>query len=285
MAASNLLLPRTLRISLSAASLLLIGMSFQNCSKASFSTAEQAASGEEYNGTAGGPSCRNELHQVTAPIKMLFLVDSSGSNLTGVGLANGEGSDPNKAMRSTSIQNFLDSYAMKSNFSWGFINFQGYGASNFIGGKVNSSVAFSDPSDMQAAINHFQSTVDAGKTPYRAALDLARAELKSQRSLDPNTKFILVFLSDGIPTDYVDSGQTDTDLYNDVKSLSNLFPNRIAITTVYYGPSDPAASGRLAMMAKMGHGQFLDTNKSSAGKDFQVSDIVNIPGVVCSSAK
>lgn len=91
------------------------------------------------------------------------------------------------------------------------------------------------------------------------------------------SKWIVVFLSDGLPNPTM----SDAQLQAGVSGIVGLHPNQITFNTVYYGPDNPQASGRLKLMAQQGNGYFLDTNSSATQKDFLISNIVNVPGTVC----
>jgi hypothetical protein len=116
---------------------------------------------------------------LSIPIKVLFVVDQSGSNAKAYkGLRNGTcggragcvpATDPKKTFRSGSISDFFNRYKTKQNFSWGFESFQKKVAQSLIWeNKVN--VAFGKAQAMQAAIIKFQKDRDGGATPYLAAL-------------------------------------------------------------------------------------------------------------------
>jgi Mg-chelatase subunit ChlD len=129
---------------------------------------------------------------------------------------------------------------------------------------------------MAAAISAFESVPDGGSTPYVAALDSAISALSS----DPgtaDTKYIVVFLSDGMPNPDV----PDNILAREVASVLATHPGQVTFNTIYYGPGDPVASGRLATMASEGSGYFMDTNLNGTGKDFLISNVVDVAGTSC----
>ena len=69
------------------------------------------------------------------------------------------------------------------------------------------------------------------------------------------------------------------------KDLMKLAPGQITLSTIFYGGdvANPEAPGIMQGMATTGGGQFLDTDTNPTGKDFQISDIVTIPGVTCTA--
>jgi Mg-chelatase subunit ChlD len=247
-------------IILSTLSLAFLG--FQNCSKTSFKTSEPST-----NKAQG--SCAKELTNITVPVKILFVVDTSSSN---------NSTDNGKVMRQGSIQAFYNDYGTKTNFSWGFLTFAGSSAQALINNGSAQSPTFSDSSDMQSAINSFSGTPDSGSTPYKAALTMAEDALNNDQASDPQTKYAIVFLSDGQPTDYHNGDSTE--LMQDVQDLIHLHHGQVTLSTVYYGPADAEASNRLKNMAKAGHGRFVDTN--AQGRDFAIRDLVTLSNMICS---
>ncbi len=268
------------KLGLSVAALGLI-VSFQNCADQKFSSSGDGSntpgaggpvnlgnSDDEATGVVtqtGGPNCRDELKALTTPVKMVFVVDVSGSN-TG-----NNGTDPQKAVRGGSIQRFYNSYAAKTNFSWGFTTFANTSA--------NTLIANANAAAMQGAITAFNGMNDQGNTPYVAALDAAEATISSDTGRLPNTKYIVVFLSDGMPNPSV----SDMILNQKVTAIKNAAGagGQVSFNTVYYGDSNQDAHDRLQMMAQTGGGNFLDTNVNPTGNAFLISDLVIVPGVVC----
>ena len=78
---------------------------------------------------------------------------------------------------------------------------------------------------------------------------------------------------------YPDPG--DSVLVQALQALLNLRPGKITFNTIYYGPLDVVAAGRLKLMAEAGGGYFLNTNANPTGKDFLISNVVNVPGTQC----
>lgn len=238
---------------------------FQNCSQANFKT---SAASLAYQ------SCTQQLGTTTMPIKVMFVVDTSGSN-AGTG-----GSDPNKSVRGGSISQFFTSYRSRANFSWGFLYFSGSIASSLIGGTASPQFT-SNPSLMQQAVSAFYGVADSGLTPYMAAINLARQAIQSDApSAAANTKYVVVFLSDGLPDPVVD----DATLRAGVQALLGVRPNQVSFNAIYYGEVNATANARLQMMASTGAGQFLDTNNNPTGKQFVISDVINVAGLNCGSA-
>jgi predicted P-loop ATPase len=66
-----------------------------------------------------------------------------------------------------------------------------------------------------------------------------------------------------------------------VRQILAARPGQVTFNTVFYGAADAQASGRLSLMARTGNGYFLDTNTNPTGKDFLISNIVDVPGSAC----
>lgn len=242
------------------------------CSNANFTASKGAGSngvnnpnggtGDDATGTVNQP-CTDTLQQSTIPIKLLFMVDVSGSN------ASDPGTDKNKVVRGQSIQEFFNTYKTKTNFSWDLQVFSGSTASPLITTFTNNTTT------MQQAINNFFNLTDDGQTPYMAALNLIQSTLTADTARTQQTKWVVVFMSDGMPNPNVDQ----TTLNNKVSSIVGVIPGQVSFNTVYYGPADQAAVARLQSMATSGGGKFLNTNNN--GRSFPIEDVITIPGTSC----
>lgn len=263
----------------------LIIAGFQNCSDAKFSAGANSngsldGTGEDgvYRGNLNQPntaadSCYTILHNLATDTKVLFVVDNSGSNFQE---GNQPGSDPNKSVRGGSIQAFFNDFKAKQNFSWGFITFKSGNAYALINNGSQNSPAFSNLlPPMENAISSFMTSVDSGDTPYQNATSMARQAIQNDPTATASSKWIVVFMSDGKPN----PNRSDNQLRDYVQSIMDLKPNQISFNTVYYGPEDPEAAERLKLMAQVGKGKFLDTNKNPSGNSFLISNIVNVPGM------
>lgn len=241
------------------------------CSDKQFSFKQAAGSNGNPNGddaTGSIPQdCENQLQQLTIPIKLLFIVDTSGSN------ASDPGTDVNKVVRGQSIQEFFNLYKNKTNFHWAINIFSGTESHRLISGFT------ANPATMQQAINNFMNVSDTGQTPYMAALNLGQTFLTEDTSRTQQTKWVVVFLSDGMPNPSVDQ----TTLNNKVAQIIGLIPGQVSFNTVYYGPNSTsdgiAAAARLQSMATAGGGKFLNTNQ--AQRTFPIADVITVPGTNC----
>lgn len=266
-------------------------ISFQNCAEQKFSSTG-SGSGNPNDGAGGvvlgtsdddasgvitqtgGPNCRDELKALTTPVKMVFIVDVSGSN------AGNKGTDPNKAVRSGSIERFYNSYSAKTNFAWSFATFAGS-----VNTPANILISNANAQAMQSAIVTFNSMSDGGETPYVSALNAAQQIISGDTARAPNSKYIVVFLSDGMPNPAVDDATLNSKVSAIVGAAAStgagVNAGQVSFNTVYYGDANQAAHDRLQMMAATGGGNFLDTNANPTGNAFLISDLVIVPGIVC----
>lgn len=239
------------------------------------------SSSKSYSFTVRNLNCTTTLSQTTIPTKMMFVVDISGSNQSYPGCPiSASCTDPGKTVRAGSIQQFFNDYGAYMNFFWGFITFHNTSAQALINNGNANSAIYSNAPAMQSAITAFESITDSGGTPYMSALNLATTAISTDSDLNNANKpqYITVFLSDGQPDG---AGDTTTNILNQVQTLVNLAPGRITFNTVYYGPVNATASNLLQSMANTGGGKFLNTNTNPTGRDFQITDVINVPVTTC----
>lgn len=241
---------------LATASLIVL-LGYQNCSEQKFATIPDPVT------LTGGPNCREQLKEITTPVELVFVVDVSGSN-TGK-----NATDLNKVMRAGSISKFLSSYKNKTNFEYSMIT--------FAKDKATTHLAMGDADDMAIMLGDFQKIADSGATPFKKALDASTSLVSGHTNRSMYTKYVLVFMSDGVPNPTI----SDSDLQKEVEELVATLPGEVSLNTLYYGPKQDTASGRLRTMAQLGGGNFLDTNANPTGNSFLISDLVLIPGVIC----
>ncbi len=220
-------------------------LGFQNCDQTRLVLNTELASAK-----SDGEICAVVPTTFANPTKVLFVVDKSGSNLT---------TDTNQ-FRVRTISTFFQKHVQNPMVKWGVVVFSGAASEGYINNGSTQQPTFSaDPTRVQAAIARIGTDPDFGATPYRSALSMARAAVTFDITANANeiSSYVIVLLSDGTPTDYgtpIDEMAIDTDVQN-LKTAG-----RVSLSTVYYGPVDPAASGRLMRMSALGGGQFLDTN-------------------------
>lgn len=245
--------------------------------------------------------CTTAINNITYPLKITFLVDASGSN----SLETPEQTDPDRNFRYYSIASFLTKFAAKTNFTYQFAHFKGSLAATYINSPLTSIPYFGTNSEMWDALNYFKNSVlDSGRTPYKAAIGASRYVISNSGVDTPDTRHVVIMITDGMPTDYVKivsdpSGYSivdyfsDTKTYsvvdeapilNDVSQLLNTSPGKVTFSTVFYGRNGQyytaAAKQRLINMAATGKGKFFD---ASLSQQIHVEDTISVPGLVCTS--
>ena len=241
------------------------------------------------------PTCtETTVGSITRMTKIIFLVDTSGSNAI---RTRNDGTseclqgdadfascalptDPTKSFRGGAIQNFLNTYSNKTNFQWGLISFHDASATALLNnfGDKQSPFFTNNSSYMQMAINDFYNETDYYATPYQAALELAKKGIQNDRDLNSadQPQYFIVLLTDGFPTDYnALNGQLDMGaIESDITALKNVAPGRVSLSTIYYGHNNANALSLLNWMSQLGNGQFANVNNTSSG--IRIDDV--IPG-------
>ena len=226
------------------------------------------------------PVCQPGQMTVTKPTKFILLVDQSGSNWDGPNEHPGVGTDPDKAVRFGAMSEFFLLHGQKKHVSWSFIGFQGAGAHALTHQGADPNPAFVGFNDMLAALALFKSAKDEGMTPYLAAMKMAQDLITRDLStgVPADTQYRIAFLTDGYPTDLPTGAQLEDAIDAGLKSLIDLAPDSIQMSTVYYGLPDAAAAARLQRMATQGKGQFLDAGKSNG---LHLGDVIQVPKPAC----
>lgn len=245
------------------------------CNKVDFAPGTEAAVPLQQ-----APTCRTTNVSQQRPVNVIFLVDQSGSNLNGPYEHPGEATDPQKTLRMRIMSDFLGQHAGKANLRWSLITFNENSA--------NALVANGSANAMNSALGTFSRTTDVGKTPYRAALQMAQQAIAANSaSANPNSLTLIAFITDGYPTDYCPGGLAEYEcpgrimesaLDADVANLVSTSAGTVQMGTVYYGAQDSAASARLQRMAVRGGGQFVDLNRAGI---IDLNDVIEVPQTVC----
>jgi len=252
---------------------------FQNCSNAKFTSeidpnALNSVTGVGDDGHGDDPNCHATTVNGSQIVKVLFVVDASGSN-------RGEGgevpTDPNKTWRSGTMNNFINAYKARSNFYYGMITFQDSSAKPQI--KVNNKGAFTnDMNVVDAGMASFNANADGGSTPYKAALSMAKSIIAADLAANAAQKaaYVMVMVSDGMAKDYSSPDQ----VIPDAKAIRDLAPGQVSLNTVYYYPNafDESQTKYLRNIASAGGGQFLTANSSQVLK---IDDVIQVPGMSC----
>lgn len=250
--------------------LLFFAATLSACSNSNYDFSAITTGGGSNNPQGGDQSCATQLEGMTVPVKIMLVVDQSGSNVSASGTI--PASDPDKSVRAGSIQKFFNDYSHKGNFSWSLIGFHADQAKSFVG--TSTKVFSNTPSEMQTAIDQFAQEADNGNTPYAMALNAAKTGIQSDTTRTAETKYVVVFISDGMPDPAISAEQAKTA----VKSVTGVDPDQISFNAIYYGAANPSATSLMSQMATAGLGRFLDTNANPSGKTFSIGDVVYVPG-------
>jgi hypothetical protein len=241
---------------------------YQNCSDAKFTNVESA--------NLNAKSCQTNLIDSTRPMKILFLVDASGSNnMNGTS----PGTDPTKKWRLEAINSLVNRYGTKNNFFFGLVTFQDTSAKAQLRSPAGDGYFSNVQSEVQTGITNFQNNADANNTPYKAALTMAKAmiqqDLKDNASQD--AFYSIVMVSDGMPSDY----KTANDVIPDVAAITDLAPGRITVNSVFYYNTDAQKATNtdiLKNIATLGKGSFITANSNES---INLNDTIKVPQEVC----
>lgn len=190
-----------------------------------------------------GAFCNEDPQTVVFPVKIWMVIDDTGSM---------QDNDPN-GRRYSAVEDLVNKLAAPERV--------------FFGGEVFSSertAVFSTPrftDDAALFISQERAVAGpgAGRTPYLGALNLALAELTADVNADTalakRTRYVVIFLSDGIPTD----DSTEAEDVGAVSSIMSLAASvgGITVNTVYLGGGTDVAPALLQTMAVAGEGQFM----------------------------
>lgn len=263
---------------------------FQNCSKVDFSSAgndnttqgngDDNAGAGPGNNTGNDTNCRFDTVSAAKQVKILFLIDTSGSN---AGSLFKPGTDENKVWRLKTLNAFIDKYSSKPNFSFGFAVFQGRDAVPLIESS-GKGIFTNTKSEIDQAIVSFTNTPDTGNTPYDAALNELKEMITYDQQLHPSNEvgYVLVMISDGTPTNdsYVGSNGM-SNMSNDVIDIMNIAPGQISLNTVYlFNNEIPTASEKsyLQKISELGKGAFIE---ASSQQTLEISETIQVPTKNC----
>lgn len=277
------------RISTLSGLLMVCLLGFQNCSKVAFTTDEIASAnikngitGDSTSGGGDDTNCRVDIANSTKPVKILFLIDTSGSNASNNGAA---GTDVGKTWRLNTINSFINAYGAKSNFQFAFATFQGTTASALLTNSSGQGVFTNNMTDINQAISDFKNIEDKGNTPYDAALSIVRSMIRYDQSSGTAKEagYVVVMISDGSPTNtsYTDSKNGMNNLTSDVNAVLAEAPKQISLNTVFlYNQAVPTASQKsyLQKISSLGSGAFIE---ASSNQTIQISDTVQVPSTSC----
>ncbi len=246
---------------------------FQNCGRDYGINVSNAV--EDLGGVTGTvPVCDTTFIEENGVIKILFLVDTSGSNSMQSGAT-----DPQKYWRSNVINSFRDHYASKENFFYNITTFHADTATSLVNFQVNGQTRyFTNATDKtNTAVTSFVTTNDSGNTPYKKATDKVQQIIESDLATGADVgKYLVVMLSDGMPN----PARSNAEVTADVQAVIALAPDKISFNTIYYYNSSFSneAQDRLSTMAAAGNGNFIVANSNEV---LAIDDVIRIPHEEC----
>lgn len=252
--------------------------SFTSSSKSSASAIQSNSSGGSSvaSSSSGGsaPICSNPITPATNNLRIIFMVDNSGSTNT---------TDPQQYYRNQVIQTFLSQYSNNTSLSFAFGYFEGTSAYLFDGSSQsfvkNANQPFGGAGQLSSALTAYDKIRPNGNTPYHAGFnEIQNAILADLQSGSGSANYSVVFMSDGQPTDVSSSPSLTTNLVAMVQSFAGSIQAQhgaVAVSTVYFNPANNSGdSANLQAMAQAGGGQFVNTNVTSS---LVIADLVSVP--------
>lgn len=215
-----------------------------------------------------GTYCASDPQELLFPVKILFVLDDSGS------MGN---SDPN-FQRIQAAGDLVNALIVKPAIYFGVERFQGGQAQ-----LLTSAPTFTrDGGALANALNPGQHGPN-GATPYVSALSTAVTAIRNDIQANPvdakNTRYVVLFLSDGVPTDDNQPYSQILATTQQLKALESGSPSAGAVTlhTAYLedAGANQDAINLLTQMAQIGDGEFrnFENGDQIDFSDFDVTAI------------
>lgn len=220
-----------------------------------------------------GTYCASDPETLTFPVKILFILDDSGSM---------GASDPQYG-RLQAARDLVTELLPKDEIYFGVEKFQ-----NGVPEMVTEPAFTRDATMLNGALANGQHTPN-GCTPYAGALGLGLSTIRTDILADPviagRTRYVVIFLSDGEPRegatcDLVPAPWTEIiSLVDSLKSLETGSPRagQVTLHTVYLqdGGVNQNARDVLTLMAEHGAGEYKEFETGSS-IDFSDLDVTAI---------
>lgn len=192
----------------------------------------------------GDGQCVPAVADILRPTKIIFLIDTTGSNAyasdildtTGQKIGVAPATDPTKSFRYNSVSNFIKQYSMKTNFKWGILSFSktatNTGAMALLNsGSMSNPLLGTSAQALTAVENFRQSSIDEGNTHYTPAMAMAAKAITTDADFsNPQSQYFVILVSDGMPNDPSPNVYTS----NRISELTGLAPGRIKVSVVFY---------------------------------------------------
>lgn len=197
--------------------------------------------------TVQGTFCTEDPETVSFPVKVWLVIDDTGSM---------QQNDPNQA-RYEAAKNLamqLEDTQPPPDMFFGAMKFAEGGTGTL---RITQPERFTPvAADFIANINAVQNPGNGG-TPYVTALNFTFGELSQDVTADPiiarRTRYVIIFLSDGVPTGDDDNPQSIAAATTNVMSLEDNVGG-ITLNTVYLGGGNAGAEQILMEMSQIGKG-------------------------------
>ena len=201
------------------------------------------------------------------------MVDNSGST---------KDSDPQGIVRIKTVQNFINTYGSKTNFTYSFgyfakdVSFYDVGQNNFVSSTTNY---FGTAAQELQALDIFSRTPVRSDTHYVESFGAIKQEISDDFAKATNSpQYAVIFMSDGKPTD-LSGARVGAQITNLVDQITAIAPGAITVSSVYFGPANNTdAIQNLQTAATAGKGVFLDSNTTTA---FKIDDLITVPQKIC----
>jgi hypothetical protein len=276
----------------------IFGLAFSSgCSPVTFNSPPPAAStalASSTGATATPVPCA--IQDVTRDVRVLFMVDDSGSTFSGAG---GVGTDPNYTHRVDTVQSFIASYGQKTNITYSYSYFGSdvyswdYTSGAYVlGGSgtakgdlpLNGAIPanpFGDGANTLTAMAAFEKFGSDGSTNYGGAMQQVVDIINADNPASNSQSYVVIFMSDGQPTDLGSQAQELANVQSLVTQMAGYVPSgRFTFSTVYFGSeADTQSQANLKGMATAGGGQFVDTNVTT---QYSIDSLINVPSQACS---
>ncbi len=258
------------------------------------------------------PPCTVTYNEIQTPVKVLFLIDKTGSNKDNTNTdATNDGTDVNKNWRRSIIDNLINGLDL-NHFSFNLTLFRGNHTNVNDGHRYNSTpdgltrVLINGFSNSRGVIDNaileFIADDDKGKTPYEAALKKAQQIINSDYRSETGvpqaerTKYSVIMITDGHPDPNLATtpgGTYDNGAHADLPqsvAMARGFANdivagrssRINVNTVYYYNPGQRSSNAIAILqgiADSGGGKFIEAVSNNYTLDFK--NIIRVPANTC----
>jgi hypothetical protein len=237
------------------------------------STEQSTAGPGSGSASSGSTSSCPLTGQTTENLRILFMVDNSGST---------KQTDPQQVNRVATVQSFLNTYGSQTNLTYAYDYFGASAMSYNMapGGTFVASPAtpFGNSANLASALSLFETLSTTNNTKYTLAFNMLQSQITSDQQATPGEGYVVIFMSDGEPTD-LGSGASEasgiTSLVNSLLSATGGVA-KVTVSSVFFGPStDTQSVTNLQTMATVGGGNFVNTNVTTA---VQIVDLINVPG-------